>query len=263
MKKLLFIFSAVAIGATFTSCNDSDDDNNNGTSGYSYKVRMTDAPAPYDRVNIDLQSVIVTDDNGVSTTLNTTAGIYNLLDYSNGLNVAIAEGNLSSSNVQSIRLVLGNNNTVVENGVSYNLTTQSSEQNGLNITIDQDLQSNSQNELIIDFDAYASVVRSNATTFRLRPVIREVDSQSTGRISGNIATSILLNNFYAVTATSATNVEYSSSVGNNGQFTISSLPAGTYTFTATPRNSFLPTVITNVNVTAGNTTSVGLVNMTN
>lgn len=262
MKKLLFIFAAATIGTTFNSC-DSDDDNNTNASGYSYKVRMTDAPAPYDEVNIDLQSVIVTDENGATTTLNTQAGIYNLLDYSNGLNVAIAEGNISTSNVQSIRLVLGNNNTVVNNGVSYNLTTQSNEQGGLVINVDQDLQSNTQNELLIDFDAYASVVQNSATSFRLRPVIREVDAQTTGQITGNIATSILLNNFYSVTAISATNVEYSSSVNNNGQFMISGLPSGTYTFTATPRFSFTPTIMTNVTVQAGTATSLGLVNFTN
>lgn len=264
MKKLIFILSALAIGTSFTSCDSNDDSTSNG--GYSYRVKMTDAPGPYDEVNIDLQAVIVTDDNGNSTTLNTTAGMYNLLDYSNGLNVAIANGNLSSDNIQSIRLVLGNDNNVVLNGTTHALTTLNNEQGGLVINVNQDLSASSQNEVLLDFDAHNSIIESGSgasTTFRLRPVIRTVDSETSGQISGTIAANVLLNNFFMVNATSSTNVDYSSSVNSNGQFMISGLPAGTYTLTATSRFSFLPTIMTNVNVQAGATTSVGQVDFTN
>lgn len=265
MKKLTLMLSALVFGLSFTSCDSNDDENNTTPNGgYAYRVRMTDAPAPYDEVNIDLQAVVVTDGSGQTTTLNTAAGIYNLLDYSNGLNVAIAEGSLSTSNVQSIRLVLGSNNTVVMNGATFNLATQTGEQGGLTINVNQNLQANTQNEILIDFDAYASVVATTPVSYRLRPVIRNANAETTGRISGSLATSVLLNNFFAVTATSETGVEYSSSVNSTtGQFQISSLPSGTYSVTATSRFTFLPEVMTNVNVQAGSTTTIGLLTLDN
>src|SRR6187402_1340341 len=103
MKKLIFIFAALAMGTSFTSCDDSDDNSGNG---YSYKVRMTDAPAPYDEVNIDLQAVEVIGSNGQSVMLNTTAGMYNLLDLSNGISTQIASSTLTDAHVSQVRLIL-------------------------------------------------------------------------------------------------------------------------------------------------------------
>ena len=58
MKKIILMLSIVAGVSMFYSCD--DDDNNTGNGDYAYKVRMTDAPGPYDEVNIDLQGVDVT-----------------------------------------------------------------------------------------------------------------------------------------------------------------------------------------------------------
>ena len=65
-------------------------------------VRMTDAPANYTAVMIDLQGVEVTGDGGPAVMLNTTAGIYNLLDFTNGVNTLIATGDLNAGTVSQI-----------------------------------------------------------------------------------------------------------------------------------------------------------------
>lgn len=251
MKKIFFTLSVIILGITFNSCN-----NDSNSSSYPYKVSMTDAPASYDKVNIDLQAVEVTGSNGQTVQLNTTAGIYNLLDFSNGVSTLIATSTLSDSKVEQIRLVLGTNNTVVVNGVSYPLSTPSAEQSGLKLLVNQNLQADIQNEILIDFDANVSVIQTGNGTYKLKPVLRTIVTAVSGNINGSITP---IGTLATVTATSSTNVVYSSSVNNLGQFKISGLPAGNYTFTVTPLLPLLPVTQLNVVVLAGVTTNLGVI----
>ena len=54
-------------------------------------IRLTDAPLDVDEVNIDLQSIWVKGPGGSEEIeLNTNAGIYDLLDLQNGIDVLVA-----------------------------------------------------------------------------------------------------------------------------------------------------------------------------
>jgi hypothetical protein len=253
MKKLILMMSIVAGVSMFYSCN--DDDSSSGSGNYTYKVRMTDAPGPYDEVNIDLQAVEVTNDNNSTVMLNTTAGMYNILDYSNGTSVLIANSNLEDSHVKQIRLILGSDSNVVINGTTYPLSTPSAEQSGLKVLVNQTLNADIDNEILLDFDAYSSIIQTGNGTYKLKPVVRSVVTATSGTIKGSVTPIGLA----SVTATSASNVEYSSSVNAAGQFTISGLPPGTYTLTITPELPLLPVIQTDVAVTAGVATNVGVV----
>src|SRR6478672_8471415 len=251
MKKLIFIACTVVFGLTFNSCDSSDSD----SGSYRYKVRMTDAPAAYEEVNIDLQAVEVTGSNGQTVMLNTTAGIYNLLDLSNGVNTIIATSTLADAHVSQIRLILGSNNTIVVDGTTYPLSTPSAEQSGLKILVNQTLNADIENEILLDFDAGASIIQTGNGTYKLKPVVRSVVTATTGTINGTISPIGIA----MVSATSASGVIYSSSVNAAGQFQISGLPPGTYTFTITPELPLLPIVQANVVVTAGASTNLGLI----
>ncbi len=253
MKKALLMVFTVVVGITFNSCNKDSD-----SSTYSYRVSMTDAPGPYDKVNIDLQAVEVTGNNGQAVMLNTTAGIYNLLDFTNGLSTLIATSTLSDAKVEQIRLILGTNNTVVVNGVSYPLSTPSADQSGLKLQVHQTLVADIQNEVLIDFDANASVIQNGDGTYKLKPVLRTVVTATSGNIIGSITP---VGTMATVTATSSTNVVYSSNVNSLGQFKISGLSAGTYSVTITPISPFIPVTKLNVVVVAGLNTNVGVVNL--
>jgi hypothetical protein len=217
---------------------------------------MTDAPGPYDEVNIDLQTVEVTGSNGNTVVLNTTAGVYNLLDFSNGLSTLIATSSLTDANVEQVRLILGSNNTIVVGGISHPLSTPSAEQSGLKLQVHQTLVAGIQNEILIDFDANASVVETGNGTYKLKPVMRTVVATTTGTIKGSITP---IGTLAAVTATSTTAVAYSSSVNSLGQFQIIGLPTGVYTFTVTPLLPLLPTTQLNVVVLAGVSTNLGVI----
>lgn len=251
MKKLIFMLSAVVTGITFNSCNSDSD-----TKSYPYNVRMTDAPGSYEEVNIDLQAVEIIGNDGQTVLLSTNTGIYNLLDFSNGLDTLIATSTLNDSDVEQIRLILGPNNTVVIDGVSYPLTTPSAEQSGLKLLVNQTLQADIQNKILIDFDANVSVVETGNGTYKLKPVLRTIVTAISGNINGSITP---IGTLATVSATSSTDVVYSSNVNAFGQFQISGLPQGTYTFTVTPILPFLPITQLNVAVVAGATTNLGII----
>jgi hypothetical protein len=253
MKKNLLSLLMIASAFIIISCNNDDK-----TSSYPLAVKMTDAPADYDAVNIDLQGVEIKGENGTDVLLNVNAGIYNLLDFSNGISTLIATSTLNSAKISQIRLILGTNNTIVVDGVVHPLETPSADQSGLKLQIHETLIADIQNEILLDFDAHQSIVLNGNGTYKLKPVVRTIVTQ----ISGNIAGTINVTGVAAVvTATSTTGIEYSTSVNATGQFQVTGLAAGIYTLTITPELPYLQVIQTGVLVQTGLTTQVGIVNI--
>jgi hypothetical protein len=219
-----------------------------------YYIRMTDAPGPYSEVNIDLQGVEITG-NGNSTLLNINTGIYNLIDFANGVDTLIATGSLTVDKVQQIRLILGPNNSVkTAAGNTYPLSTPSAQQSGLKLQVHQELQAGVAYYVLLDFDAAKSVVDEGNGTYSLKPVIRTIETALSGAIKGKISQAGVM---ATVTATSGAN-SYSSVVDANGEFIIAGLPPGTYTVTIVPAAPFNTVTLNSVVVTVGSTTNVGV-----
>ncbi len=220
-----------------------------------YYIRMTDAPAAYSAVNIDLQSVEITG-NGNTVSLNVNPGIYNLLNFSNGLDTLIATGSLTVDKVQQIRLILGPNNSIITAaGVTHPLKTPSAQQSGLKLQVHQNLQAGVAYYVLLDFDAAQSIVVEGNGDYSLKPVIRTIETALSGAIKGKVSQPGVPT---TITATSGSQ-SYSTVANANGDFIISGLPPGTYTVTITPSAPFNASTISNVNVTVGNTTNVGTI----
>lgn len=171
MKKNLKLVALLFLSATLviTACSKN---NENGTS--TLNVRLTDAPASYTEVNVDIKEVRVkfeddSTDNGWQT-LTTNAGIYNLLAFQNGVDTLLATGTVSTGIVKQIRFVLGMNNTVLVDGVVYPLTVPSGAESGLKIKINKDIRQPLET-LVIDFDAALSIKEEN-DGYKLRPVLK-------------------------------------------------------------------------------------------
>jgi hypothetical protein len=252
MKKLNVILSLFLLAGLITSCN-----KDSANPAYPYSVRMTDAPAVYDEVNIDLKSVVVTGSNGETVTLNVNAGIYNLLDFANGHDTLIASGTLTDARVEQIRLILGTNNTVVVDGDTYPLSTPSADQTGLKIQVHQDLQAGVMQSILLDFDANQSIIKEGSGIYKLKPVIRTIQASANGSIQGNILPEGTLAVVTAVS--SSTSLSYSSAVNSEGEFKIMGLPSGMYSLTVTPVFPLSPITQTNISVTSGITTNIGTV----
>jgi hypothetical protein len=246
LSTLLFIMA----GFTIHSCSKSD-----SSTKYPINIRMTDEPGPYDAVYIDLKSVEISGNDGKAVTLNVYPGIYNLLNFSNGLDTLIAFGNLENPTVQQIRLILGPNNTVVVNNISYPLSTPSAEQSGLKLLVNETLQAGVMYNILLDFDANKSILQTGNGTYKLKPVIRTIQVATSGSIKGKITP---IGTSAYVTATS-NGITYSSNINANGDFLIMGLPAGIYTFTITPSFPLLPITQHNIVVVTGVTSSVGII----
>lgn len=138
-------------------------------------IRLTDAPASYDEVNIDLDQVLIKmkSDTGF-VPLATNQGIYNLLELTGGADTLIVNDSVPAGEIQQLRLILGSNNTVVVGGISYPMDTPSAQQSGLKINLNKVLIQDSINDVLIDFDANASVVEKGNGDYSLKPVLRLV-----------------------------------------------------------------------------------------
>jgi hypothetical protein len=235
MKKLKAIVSLIIFGFLLNSCN-----NDSTQASYPYSVSITDAPGPYQQVNVDVIGVEITGEEGQSVTLNVVPGIYDLLKLSNGVEKIIATDTLEISKVQQIRLVLGTRNTVVLDDTTYPLSTPSAEQSGLKLQVNQTLQEGIMYHVLLDFDANKSIIKLGNGGYKLKPVIRTVEIAVSGAIKGTITP---IGTLAVATATNLNSLEtYSTNVNIEGKYLIMGLPAGKYSLTITPDITVVPAV---------------------
>jgi len=251
MKKLNIILSVIFAGILMLSLMISSCSKDSSAS-YPIKVRMTDAPGPYQEVNVDLLGVEITGNDGKVVMLNVNAGIYNLIDFSNGMDTLIASGELEVSRVEQIRLILGPNNTVVIDNLSYPLSTPSADQSGLKLQLHQTLEAGVVYSILLDFDANKSIVVEGNGNYKLKPVIRTIQTAMGGSISGNITPIGTL----AVVTASFDTLSYSTNVSVDGNFMLMGIPEGTYSLTVTPELPLLVVTQNDIVVTTGATTNL-------
>ena len=173
MKNKFLILAFVSLGILgITSCTKNDNE-----SASTLQVRLTDAPTALEQVNVEILSVMIKyrDDDNDSTknwvTLSSTPGIYNLLALQNGLDTLLATGVVPERQIKEIRLRLGTNNTVKNNGTIFPLPIPSGGESGLKIKFSKKLNVGL-NSLLIDFDAAMSVSQNGSGAYMLRPVIK-------------------------------------------------------------------------------------------
>ena len=165
-KNQFFLVLSLSVAGLFAACKK---ENNNST----LQVKLTDNPAIYQQVNIDLVGVSVklSKDTTKWVELQPVAGVYNLLGLQNGVDTLIGTLILPTSVVKEIRLVLGPNNTIKENGITYPLRIPSGAESGLKIKINKKLEATLET-LIIDFDAALSIRKDGPGDYKLLPVLK-------------------------------------------------------------------------------------------
>jgi hypothetical protein len=168
MKRNLFFLGSLAL-LTLIACSKE----NSGNTNTRLRIHLTDAPFDASEVNVDIQQVRVnmSDDSTGWIDLATNAGIYNLLDYQNGADTVIADTLVPTGTVKEIRFVLGNQNSIVIDSVSYPLTIPSGGSSGLKLKLNKKLNANL-DSLVIDFDAALSIHQTGKGDYKLQPVLK-------------------------------------------------------------------------------------------
>jgi hypothetical protein len=240
MKKIKFYVLSFSLMAflllSLSSCSSSDDSAQ--TSRIS--VRMTDAPGDYDAVYIDVKDVLIkstldnNDNEGWVSIGDVQPKIYNLLDLTGGVNVLLADNVVPSGFLGQVRLLLGDNNTVVKKGVTYPLKTPSAQQSGLKLKINQTLVAGATYDFLLDFDVERSIVvqAGNSGNYNLHPVVRVSTKANSGVIKGRI--SPVLVGFQVLASVSVGDVIVSAYANELGVFQLNGIPAGTYDVKLTP-----------------------------
>jgi hypothetical protein len=146
-------------------------------------IKLTDLPANYLEVNVDINQVSVhvvadsTNNSGGWIDLPTKAGIYNLLKLQNGIDTTIVDSTatLPAGKITQMRLLLGANNSVMTNdSIIHALKVPSGSQSGIKLVGKMYVNAGKVTPVLIDFDAAASVVNQGNGGFSLKPVIKVI-----------------------------------------------------------------------------------------
>ena len=143
-------------------------------------VKMVDAPVEFDSVNVEIIDFQVHYSNGLMgesdwVSLETNEGIYNLLDLQDGVTAVLVDGEeVPIGKLQQMRLILGEDNTVVVEDETYPLELSSQDKNGIKINLKSTIHEGDSVEIILDFDAQKSIViqGNDDDQFKLKPVIK-------------------------------------------------------------------------------------------
>jgi hypothetical protein len=262
VKSLYSLLIAVAV-LTLYGCSESTVDPQSGTG--TLQVNMVDRPASYDQVNIVVDSVQAHFSNNDSesgwTTLNRTTTTYDLLKLVNGANALIGSAVLPVGKYSQIRLYVGSGSNIVVDGVTQPLITPSGSQSGIKVNVDVTIQQDVTYLLTLDFDANKSIVKSGnpaSPTYSLKPVIRAIVTGTTGFIIGVVVPSSALPTVWAFSLVDT----LSTTADLTGGFKLAVLPPATYSVYIAPKDTlYRDTTITNVSVTAANTTNLGTITL--
>lgn len=224
-------------------------------------IRLTDDPADYDAVNIDIRDVQINvsgdDDKGWQSLAGVHTGIYNLLDLVNDKDTLLVHADIPTGRLHQIRLILGPNNSIVADGIELPLQTPSAQQSGLKLNVQQDVSGGILYTILLDFDAGKSVVKTGNGKYLLKPVIRTVLSAAGGSIKGVVHPGSVLTAVYALQGSDTVATTFT---GTGGGYLLKGLPEGAYGLHYWPVDTtYDHAVKTDIPVTVGNVTVVDTV----
>ncbi len=258
MKKLLLAFCSCLVLITI-SCK--KDTNTQAT----FELRLTDGPAVFEEVNIDVQGaeVHVNKDTASSSgwqPLSINKGIYNILKLNNGVDTVLGSTKLPLGDISEIRLILGDNNTIKVDGKFLPLVVPSGDKTGLKLKFEKKLLAGVSYKVLMDFDASKSVKEvKKGSEYKMKPLIRLITEANNGSIRGEIGTTTCKTIVYAINGTDTLTSTYPSTTN---RFVLQGLAAGTYKVSiAAEGTNCTGKTIDNVKVEIGKVTEVGKIQL--
>jgi len=212
MVRYLLLFCVIAVGLMAIVATGGDDGSGviggGGGSG-TLSVGLTDASTDdYQAVYVTINEVQVhmPDADGFET-VDTPETTYNLLELVNGLIEQLALTELEAGDYTQMRLILGEGpdgaddgtnilgdphpfaNYIIDTSVPANvveLKTPSAQQSGIKIVHGFTINDGGETELVLDFDAQKSVVKTGGGKYILKPTIKVIDTAVSSTISGSV-----------------------------------------------------------------------------
>ncbi len=255
MKRLFYSLFVVLTAISLINCSSDE-------KTAKIEVWLTDDPAAYDEVNIDIKEIAVHSEDGGDEKgwkkLEINAGVYNLLELTNGLDTLLGAIEVPAGKISQIRLILGDDNSLKIGEEVHPIKTPSAQQSGLKIQVHQTLVAGITYKILLDFDAARSIVSKGNGTYSLKPVINSITEAQDGAISGVVDPAESSPAIYAIMGEDTVRT---TSANEEGNFLIRGLEPGSYTVTFEPVEGYQPTQQEGVSVSMGVVTDLGTINI--
>ena len=261
-KTLYSVLSAILLTSVliFAACK-KDSPGASGTT--KVEIRMTDAPGDFDAINLNVKSVVLLS-GGKPYTFDVNNGIFNILNFRIGTSnpdIIVASGDMPSGEITEIRLVLHDSgNSIVVDGEQQELKTPSGQSSGFKVKLTEnpELVAGATYSLLLDFDAAKSIVATGNGKYILKPVVRGITAATSGLISGTV---LPIAAHPEVLVISGTDTVGTMTDLITGKFTVGGLATGKYKVEIVPVEGYTGTAVTDVSVTAGQNTSLGVITL--
>ncbi|WP_066757104.1 DUF4382 domain-containing protein [Crocinitomix algicola] len=174
MKTIIKSFYACAFFALMISCNKED-------STANLTIKMTDQPGNYDTVSVEIIDVQIhfsneDDDENGWVSLPTETGNYDLLLLQDSVTTILSEeAEIPTGKLQQMRLMLGTNNYIVIDEAVYPLELTSQDKTGLKMNLNTTVESGDEIEILFDFNAHESIIKTGSERYKLKPVVKVLE----------------------------------------------------------------------------------------
>ena len=264
MRKAIFValtISLIALLGLFAGC--SDDNTTAPVSGTGFiKVNLMDAPGDYQQVNLEVIRIeIHASDNADSTSgwsvISEDTTYVDLLTLTEGNIAVLADSTLPAGTYTQVRLVLGEQNTVMVDSLLHGLDFPSGSQSGLKLNHPFTINDGALYEFTLDFDVDRSIHLTGNGQYKMKPVIRIVVDQTSGGLMGVVEPVAARARIWTI-AGADTVTAWADTL--DGSFNFAMLPAGTYDLNiGATVGAYADTVLTGQVVNVGAMTDVGTV----
>lgn len=164
--KITALLTLIVLGIVLllNSCKKDDE----GTA--TLNVSLKDAPGDYQQVNVEVIGVEVNTPGGWRGIV-VNDSIYDLLLLTDSSGTFLGSGSVPADKITQVRLLLGDDNSVMIDSIVHPLALSSQDETGLKINVNQDLSNGSVYTLMLDFEAEESVVSTGNGQYKLKPVL--------------------------------------------------------------------------------------------
>ena len=205
-------------------------------------VKLVDNPADYKEVNVDIKGISVHTSSDAAENdarwvdlEGSNVGVKNLLDFTGGTELTLVDTDFPAGKISQIRLILGNDNSIVIDEGAMALITPSGQQSGLTLQVHETLNAGITYVFTLDFDAARSVIQNGKSDYLLKPVLRVITEAVGGAITGIVTPEDL--NVLVTVLQGDKEMATTYAPIDQSKYTLSGIPEGSYQLKFDPAHS--------------------------